>query len=91
MPVPSPLLPPLLPSPHPDPNIALPEKPLTSPAPALPALDFVFHPRSIAIAGVSAKEVPGFGGGRVGEHDLSHTVWNYLAGTAPTGDTAPHE
>ncbi len=29
----------------------------------LPALDFVFHPRSIAIAGVSAKEGPGFGGG----------------------------
>ncbi len=31
-------------------------------APA-PALDFVFHPRSIAIAGVSAKEGGGFGGG----------------------------
>ncbi|MFN0096094.1 MAG: acetate--CoA ligase family protein [Dehalococcoidia bacterium] len=28
-----------------------------------PALDFVFHPKSIAIAGVSAKEGPGFGGG----------------------------
>jgi acyl-CoA synthetase (NDP forming) len=28
-----------------------------------PALDFVFHPRSIAIAGVSAKEGMGFGGG----------------------------
>ncbi|WP_322795202.1 acetate--CoA ligase family protein [Tepidiforma sp.] len=28
-----------------------------------PALDFIFHPRSIAIAGVSAKEGPGFGGG----------------------------
>ena len=36
---------------------------MTSPVPAAPALDFVFHPRSIAIAGVSAKEVPGFGGG----------------------------
>lgn len=32
-------------------------------APPVPALDFVFHPRSIAIAGVSAKEGPGFGGG----------------------------
>ncbi|MEX2081354.1 MAG: CoA-binding protein, partial [Dehalococcoidia bacterium] len=32
-------------------------------AEAAPALDFVFHPRSIAIAGVSAKEGPGFGGG----------------------------
>jgi acyl-CoA synthetase (NDP forming) len=31
-------------------------------APA-PALDFVFHPRSIAIAGVSSKEGPGLGGG----------------------------
>jgi acetyltransferase len=30
---------------------------------ATPALDFVFNPRSIAIAGVSAKEGPGFGGG----------------------------
>lgn len=30
---------------------------------AVPALDYVFHPRSIAIAGVSAKETPGFGGG----------------------------
>ncbi len=30
---------------------------------SVPALDFVFHPRSIAIAGVSAKEGPGFGGG----------------------------
>jgi len=30
---------------------------------ALLELDFVFHPRSIAIAGVSAKEGAGFGGG----------------------------
>ncbi|KAA0232016.1 CoA-binding protein, partial [bacterium] len=29
----------------------------------MPALDYIFHPRSIAIAGVSAKETPGFGGG----------------------------
>jgi len=29
----------------------------------VPALDYVFHPRSIAIAGVSAKEGQGFGGG----------------------------
>ncbi len=29
----------------------------------LPALDYVFHPKSIAIAGVSAKEGAGFGGG----------------------------
>ncbi len=29
----------------------------------VPELDFVFHPRSIAIAGVSAKEGGGFGGG----------------------------
>lgn len=28
-----------------------------------PALDYIFHPNSIAIAGVSAKEGPGFGGG----------------------------
>lgn len=28
-----------------------------------PPLDFVFHPRSIAIAGVSTREGPGFGGG----------------------------
>ncbi len=28
-----------------------------------PALDFIFHPRSIAIAGVSAREGSGFGGG----------------------------
>ncbi|MCC6381268.1 MAG: CoA-binding protein [Dehalococcoidia bacterium] len=33
---------------------------MTAPA---PELDFVFHPRSIAIAGVSTKEGPGFGGG----------------------------
>ncbi len=30
---------------------------------AVPPLDFVFHPRSIAIAGVSAREAGGFGGG----------------------------
>ncbi|MBI2767859.1 MAG: CoA-binding protein [Chloroflexi bacterium] len=36
---------------------------MTSTAPAVPALDFVFHPRSIAIAGVSAREGMGFGGG----------------------------
>ncbi len=30
---------------------------------AVPALDYVFHPRSIAIAGVSAKEGAGWGGG----------------------------
>ncbi|MCL4240991.1 MAG: CoA-binding protein [Dehalococcoidia bacterium] len=35
---------------------------MTAPAQA-PALDFVFHPRSIAIAGVSAKESAVFGGG----------------------------
>ena len=34
-----------------------------SDAATIPALDYVFHPRSIAIAGVSAKEGPGFGGG----------------------------
>lgn len=28
-----------------------------------PSLDFIFHPKSIAIAGVSAKEGAGFGGG----------------------------
>jgi len=36
--------------------------PVSAPSGA-PALDFVFHPRSIAIAGVSAKPVMGFGGG----------------------------
>ncbi len=36
---------------------------MTAPAAAVPALDFIFHPRSIAIAGVSAKESGGFGGG----------------------------
>ena len=30
---------------------------------AVPELDYIFHPRSIAIAGVSAKEGFGFGGG----------------------------
>ena len=34
---------------------------MTVPADA-PELDFVFHPRSIAVAGVSAKENAGFGG-----------------------------
>lgn len=29
----------------------------------VPELDYIFHPRSIAIAGVSAKETGGFGGG----------------------------
>ncbi len=28
----------------------------------MPALDFIFHPNSIAIAGVSSREGPGFGG-----------------------------
>src|SRR5690606_11797181 len=28
-----------------------------------PELEFIFHPRSIAIAGVSAKETAAFGGG----------------------------
>jgi acyl-CoA synthetase (NDP forming) len=36
---------------------------VTAEAAALPKLDFIFHPRSIAIAGVSAKEGAGFGGG----------------------------
>ncbi len=36
---------------------------MTSAGVAVPALDFVFHPRSIAIAGVSAREAGGFGGG----------------------------
>lgn len=36
---------------------------MTSPSATVPDLDYVFHPRSIAIAGVSAKEGPGFGGG----------------------------
>ncbi|MGE5595064.1 MAG: CoA-binding protein [Hyphomicrobiales bacterium] len=36
---------------------------MTIAAPGKPELDFIFHPRSIAIAGVSAKEGPGFGGG----------------------------
>ncbi len=36
---------------------------VTAPATAVPELDFIFHPRSIAIAGVSAKEGTGFGGG----------------------------
>ena len=36
---------------------------MTAPAAAVPALDYIFHPRSIAIAGVSAKETGGFGGG----------------------------
>lgn len=35
---------------------------MTAPATAVPALDYIFNPRSIAIAGVSAKE-GGFGGG----------------------------
>lgn len=36
---------------------------MTSAGVAVPALDFVFHPRSIAIAGVSARDAGGFGGG----------------------------
>ena len=32
-------------------------------APGTPELEYIFHPRSIAIAGVSAKEAGGFGGG----------------------------
>ncbi|MGI8927022.1 MAG: CoA-binding protein [Tepidiformaceae bacterium] len=36
---------------------------MTVAATAVPALDYIFHPRSIAIAGVSAKEGAGFGGG----------------------------
>lgn len=36
---------------------------MTAVSAAVPALDYIFHPRSIAIAGVSAKETPGFGGG----------------------------
>ncbi len=36
---------------------------MTAPEATVPELDFVFHPRSIAIAGVSAKSVVGFGGG----------------------------
>lgn len=36
---------------------------MTAAAAPAPALDFIFHPNSIAIAGVSAKEGPGFGGG----------------------------
>ncbi len=36
---------------------------MTAAAAALPELDFVFHPRSIAIAGVSAREGAHFGGG----------------------------
>ncbi|MCK9520339.1 MAG: CoA-binding protein [Dehalococcoidia bacterium] len=36
---------------------------MTASAQTLPELDFIFHPRSIAIAGVSAKEGAAFGGG----------------------------
>jgi acyl-CoA synthetase (NDP forming) len=36
---------------------------MTAPVQAAPELDFIFHPRSIAIAGVSARETGGFGGG----------------------------
>ena len=36
---------------------------MTAPAASVPELDYVFHPKSIAIAGVSAKEGAGFGGG----------------------------
>jgi len=36
---------------------------VTAPAVETPSLEFIFHPRSIAIAGVSAKENAGFGGG----------------------------
>ncbi|MFN8618633.1 MAG: CoA-binding protein [Dehalococcoidia bacterium] len=36
---------------------------MTAPSATTPELEFVFNPRSIAIAGVSAKEGTGFGGG----------------------------
>ncbi len=36
---------------------------MTTEAPAEPTLEFIFRPKSIAIAGVSAKENAGFGGG----------------------------
>ena len=36
---------------------------MTAPTAATPELEFVFNPRSIAIAGVSAKETAAFGGG----------------------------
>jgi acyl-CoA synthetase (NDP forming) len=36
---------------------------VTAAATAVPELDFIFHPRSIAIAGASAKESMGMGGG----------------------------
>jgi acyl-CoA synthetase (NDP forming) len=36
---------------------------VTTTAATTPELDFIFHPRSIAIAGVSAKETAAFGGG----------------------------
>ncbi len=36
---------------------------MTTPATAAPALDYIFHPRSIAIAGVSTREGGGMGGG----------------------------
>jgi len=36
---------------------------MTAPVQAAPELDYIFHPRSIAIAGVSTKESGGFGGG----------------------------
>ncbi|MDZ7726796.1 MAG: hypothetical protein U5Q44_00620 [Dehalococcoidia bacterium] len=36
---------------------------MTTAEAAPPALDYLFHPRSIAIAGVSARENAGFGGG----------------------------
>ncbi len=36
---------------------------MTAPAAEAPPLEFIFHPRSIAIAGVSARENAGFGGG----------------------------
>lgn len=36
---------------------------MTAAESTVPKLDYIFHPRSIAIAGVSAKEGAGFGGG----------------------------
>lgn len=36
---------------------------MTTPAPAAPELDFIFHPRSIAVAGVSTKEIGPMSGG----------------------------
>ena len=45
------------------PHYDLESAPLTTAATTAPELDFVFHPRSIAVAGVSAKTTGDFGGG----------------------------